>query len=174
MAAVTGRRCAPFVMLLVITTGLLACATTNPSDSASLTLEQHSLRIPYTIEADGGVSLAENPPLVGRLDLSPILKAEGVQPKTTPRIGVQIMLNYGRLYVASEAFRSVWEITPHPGTTTASYRAVVLVRNAGVAPVKDLRLSRYGSAHASCLRVDRTGGAPVFITSKGEALDACP
>lgn len=168
------RSFVPLVMLLLSTAGLSGCATSATPGPATLTFEQHSLRIPFTVDADGSVSLAEHPPLVGRLDLSSILKAEGVRPGTASGLSVQMMLHYGRLYVASNAFHSVWEITPHPGTTSASYRPVLLLRAADVAPVKDLRLSRYGSAHASCLRVDRAGSPPVFINSSGEAQDACP
>src|SRR5262245_66576401 len=112
--------------------------------------------------------LAERPPLVGRIDLSPILNAEGVQPGTRTRAKVQLMMHYGRLYVVADAFRSIWEITPHPGSTTASYRPIPVVRDTHEAPLKDVRLSRYGSARSSCLRLDRAAGRPVFITPGGE------
>jgi hypothetical protein len=174
IGTVAERRCLPLVVLLLATAGLQACATSAPSRRATLTLEQHSLRIPLTVEADGSVSLADHPPLIGRLDLSPILQEEKVAPGAKPRLAVQIMLHYGRIYVVSRAFRSMWEITPRPGTTSASYRPAFLVRAPGAAPVKDLRLSRYGSARSSCLRLDRVGGAPIFITPMGEARDACP
>ena len=125
-------------------------------------------------KTDGTVVLAERPPLVGRIDLSPILKAEGVLPGATTRATVQLMMHYGRLYVVADAFRAIWEITPQPGTTTASYRPIPVVRETGQDPMKDVRLSRYGSARSSCLRLDRAGGRPVFITSKGDARDDCP
>jgi len=118
--------------------------------------------------------LAERPPLVGRIDLSPILKAEGVQPGGRTRETVQLMMNYGRLYVVADAFRSLWEITPRPGTTMAAYRTIPVVRDGSQAPMKDVRLSRYGSAHSSCLRLDRAGESPVFITSAGDARNECP
>jgi hypothetical protein len=170
---VRGRR---FVLqtalLLLLAAASSACAT--QSVEPTLTLEQHSLRIPLTLEPDGTVMLAERPPLVGRIDLSPILKAEGVLPGANTRATVQLMMHYGRLYVVADAFRALWEITPQPGTTTASYRPIPVVREAGQDPMKDVRLSRYGSARSTCLRLDRAGGSPVFITSKGDARDDCP
>ena len=162
-----------FILFLAVAGALSACATSAVHDP-TLSFEQHSLRIPLRVEADGSVSLAEHPPLIGRLDLTPILTEEGVAPKANSKVTVQVMMNYGRLYVASESFRSLWEITPQPGTTSASYRPILVVRPSGAAPVKDLRFSRYGSARSSCLRLDRAGGNPVFITSAGEARDVCP
>ena len=159
-------------LLLLVTAAGSSCAT--QSVEQTLTLEQHSLRIPLTLEADGTVMLAESPPLVGRIDLSPILKAEGVQPGARTRATVQVMMNYGRLYVVADAFRAIWEITPQPGTTTASYRPIPVVRDPGQEPMKNVRLSRYGSARSSCLRLDHAGESPVFITAKGEIRDDCP
>jgi hypothetical protein len=159
------------LMLLIAGAGS-ACAT--PSVQPTLTLEEHSLRIPLTLEADGTVVLAERPPLVGRIDLSPILTAEEFQPGAMKKGTVQLMMHYGRLYVVADAFRSIWEITPRPGTTAASYRPIRVVRDAGDEPMRDVRLSRYGSARASCLRLDRAGGSAVFITPSGEARDDCP
>lgn len=157
-------------LLLLLAAAGSSCAT--QSVEQTLTLEQHSLRIPLTLEADGTVMLAERPPLVGRIDLSPILKAEGVLPVARAR--VQLMMHYGRIYVVADDFRALWEITPQPGTTTASYRPIPVVRDAGQEPMKDVRLSRYGSARSSCLRLDRAVGSPVFITSKGDVRDDCP
>jgi hypothetical protein len=170
---VGASRFAGFILLLVVAGAVYGCAT-SPVPVPTLTFEQHSLRIPLSVEADGSVSLAGAPPLIGRLDLTPILREEGVTPKATSKVTVQVMMNYGRLYVASEAFRSLWEITPQPGTTSASYRPIFVVRPSGQAPVKGLRFSRYGPARSSCLRLDRAGGSPVFITSAGEARDVCP
>ena len=159
-------------LLLVAAATASSCAT--QAIQQTLTLEQHSLRIPLTLEADGTVMLAERPPLVGRIDLSPILKAEGVLPGARAKATVQVMMHYGRLYVVADAFRALWEITPQPGTTTASYRPIPVVPETGQEPMKDVRLSRYGSARSSCLRLDRAEGSPVFITSKGDARDDCP
>src|SRR3989442_14648784 len=95
--------------------------------------------------------LAERAPLVGRIDLSPILKAEAAQPGAGTRATVQLMMHYGRLYVVADAFRAIWVITPQPGTTTASYRPIPLGRDIGPKPIKDGPLSRYGSAGANPL-----------------------
>jgi hypothetical protein len=170
---VRGRRCVPQItLLLLVAAAHSSCAT--QSIEQTLTLEEHSLRIPLTLETDGTVMLAERPPLMGRIDLSPILKAEGVLPVARTKATVQLMMHYGRLYVVADAFRSIWEITPRPGTTMASYRPIQVIRGADQAAMKDVRLSRFGSARSSCLRLDRAGGSPVFITSKGEARDDCP
>ena len=165
-------RVARGILLLAAVAGL-SCATTGHSSAPAptLTYEQHTLRIPIRIEASGAVSFAERPPLSGRIDLAPVLAAEGLQGKSVP---AQAMLHYGRLYVAADAFRSVWEITPQPGTSTAVYRAIPVPHLAAAAHLQDVRLSRYGSSKASCLRVDHAGGAPLFITPGGEARDECP
>jgi len=170
---VRGSRCVSRIsLLLLLAAAGSSCAT--QSVEQTLTLEQHSLRIPLTLEADGTVMLAERPPLVGRIDLSPILKAEGVLPGARTRANVQLMMHYGRLYVVADAFRAIWEITPRPGTTMGSYRPIPVVQDAGQEGMKDVRLSRYGSTRSSCLRLDRAGGNPAFITSQGEARDDCP
>lgn len=159
-------------LFLLMAAAVSSCAT--QAVQQTLTLEQHSLRIPLTLDAEGTVVLAEHPPLVGRIDLSPILSAEGVHPGATGRATVQLMMHYGRLYVVADDFRDIWEITPRPGTTAATYRPIHLTRESGRGPLKDVRLSRYGSAGSSCLRLDRLGSSPVFITSQGEARDDCP
>jgi hypothetical protein len=148
----------------------LGCAT--PAARPTLTFEQHSLRIPLAVGTDGTVSLAERPPLVGRIDLSGILEAEGIRPAAAP--AVQLMLHYGRMYIAGDAFRSVWEITPQPGTSKAAYRPIPVPLPSSQARLKNVRLSRYGSSGSSCLRLDRAGAAPIFITSQGEARNDCP
>jgi hypothetical protein len=139
--------------------------------NATLTYEQNSLRIPIRIEATGAASFAEKPPLSGRVDLAPVLAAEGLAGKTVP---AQAMLHYGRLYVVADSFRALWEITPRPGTSTAAYRSIPVPHLGNAARLRDVRLSHYGSAKASCLRLDHAGGAPLFITPEGEPRDDCP
>jgi len=168
------RNATPGIVLLAgaLVCTLLACATANaPAPGPSLTYEMQTLRMPLKIESDGMASFAGLPPLTGRLDLSPILAAEKMPPGQP--VASQVMLHYGRLYLAADGFRSVWEITPFPGTSNAAYRPIAI----GHGPsnrLKDVRLSRYGSSKASCLRVDRAGARPVFITPNGEARDECP
>ena len=105
---------------------------------------------------------------------------------------VQLMVHYGRFYVVAEGFRSIWEITPRPGLSTASYRPIPIVTDAGsrsatgakaavpartesgARPLRDPRLSLFGSSGSSCLRLDRANGPPVFITPEGAAANACP
>ena len=160
---------------LLIATATLRCATTTttPAHGPTLTWEQHSLRIPLTVEAAGTVSFAERPPLLGRLDLTPILAAEGLKPGK-PALTAQAMMHFGRLYIVADRFRSIWEVTPQPGTSKASYRPIRVLPETGPGRLKDVRLSRYGSSRSSCLRLDRSEGPPVFITPEGEAQDDCP
>ena len=165
-------RAAGWLCLLLLAAAVSSCAT--PVVQPTLTFEQHTLRIPLTVAADGTVSLAERPPLIGRIDLAPILKAEGIPIGAGAITSVQLMVHYGRLYVVAEAFHAVWEITPQPGTSTATYRRIPVARESSQENLKDVRLSRYGSSWSSCLRLDRAGAAPVFITPKGEARDDCP
>lgn len=156
----------PFVMAADF-----GCAT--PPVQPTLTLEQHTLRIPLAVGSDGTVSFAERPPLIGRIDLSPILAAEGIGTGAPPPT-VQIVVHYGRLYVAADAFAAIWEITPRPGTTTAAYRSIPIAHGAEARAMSDIRLSRYGSSGSSCLRIDHASGDPLFITARGEARDDCP
>jgi hypothetical protein len=163
--------------IALLAAGALACAllaacATAAAPGPTLTWEMQTLRMPLHIDGNGTASLAAFPPLTGRLDLSPILAAEKV-PAGQP-VPAQVMLHYGRLYLAADGFRSVWEITPSPGTASAAYRPIPISRGPSKERLKDVRLSRYGSSEASCLRLDRAGGRPVFITPKGEARDECP
>jgi hypothetical protein len=166
------RRCLLSLVLAPLLALANGCATTKPQPT--LSFEEHTLRIPLTVQANGSVSLAQSPPLVGRIDLSPILQAEGISAGAKPRAAVQMMVNYGRFYLVGEGFRSIWEITPQPGSSSASYRPIAVVADSGAKPVRDPRLSRYGSSQSSCLRLDRTNGPPLFITPKGEAANDCP
>ncbi len=161
----------PVALALLIAAGT-SCATTEPRPT--LTLEQHSLRIPLTVGSDGSVSLSESPPLIGRIDLVPILHAEGVAFGGGKTVTVQMIVHYGRIYVAGTSFHSVWEITPRAGTATGSYRPIAAPRDVARAAAREVRLSRYGSAGSSCLRVDGFGADPFFITAAGEVRVGCP
>jgi hypothetical protein len=119
--------------LLLLTTVLSACATA-PEAQPTLTFEEHTLRIPLSVEANGIVSFAESPPLIGRIDLSAILQAEGVRPAATTKHVVQLMVHYGRFYLVAEGFRNIWEITPQPGSDTASYRSIPILADPGIKP----------------------------------------
>jgi len=108
------------------------------------------------------------------MNLTPILEAEGFQvsPKTVTT--VQVMMYYGRFYIVADGFHSLWEITPRPGTSTASYRRIPVTSDATESVLKGSRLSRYGSSQSSCLRLDRKNATPVFIDSRGEVSSVCP
>src|SRR5207247_8288768 len=102
---VRGRRCVMRISLLLLL-GAAGSSCATQSVGPTLTLEQHSLRIPLTLEEDGTVMLAERPPLVGRIDLSPILKADGAQPGAGTSGTVRLMVHYGRVCVLVYAFCS--------------------------------------------------------------------
>jgi hypothetical protein len=167
------KRLVPQIPLLLLMAAAVSSCATPAAVQPTLTLEQHSLRIPLKVEADGAVLLAEHPPLIGRIDLSPILQAEGVQAGMLAKATVQLMMHYGRLYVVADAFRAIWEITPRPGTTAASFRPIRVLPDSGQERMKDVRLSRYGSSQSSCLRLDRLGASPLFITPEGEVRNEC-
>jgi hypothetical protein len=150
--------------------GSTGSASPASTPTSTLTYEQNTLRIPIRIEASGLASFAEKPPLSGKIDLTPIVRAEGLAGRT---VAAQAMLHYGRLYVVADEFRSVWEITPHPGSSVAAYRSIPVPRLAPPGRLKDARLSRYGSPSSSCVRLDHAGGV-LFITADGETRDACP
>jgi hypothetical protein len=121
---------------------------------------------------DGSILLADQPPLTGRVDLKPILKAEDI-PLTPQRpVTVQGMIYYSKLYIIGDGFHSLWEITPKPGTSTGVYRPIPLAEPAR--RVQSVRLSRYGSSKSSCLRIDRTDGKTAFIDSRGILSNDCP
>ena len=160
-------------LLLLLVASFPGCARSVLSPS-SLQFEQHTLRVELALDRDGSAALAQYQPLVGRIDLRPILEAEGMWPSPRAGMTVQILVNYGRYYVVSEGFRTVWEITPKPGTSGASYRPAVRLAERDVPSPKGVRLSRYGSSGSSCIRIDREEGAAVYVTAGGETHDRCP
>ncbi|HET8946891.1 MAG TPA: hypothetical protein VFQ07_07900 [Candidatus Polarisedimenticolia bacterium] len=176
------RRIAARGLVCLVAATALSCATggaPGPTGGAphpastpisTLTYEQNTLRIPIRIEPSGQASFAEKPPLSGKIDLAPIVRAEGLAGKT---VAAQAMLHYGRLYVVADDFRAVWEITPRPGSSIAGYRSIPVPRLTAAGRLKDARLSRYGPPSSSCVRLDHAGGV-LFITPDGEARDACP
>jgi hypothetical protein len=158
--------------LVLAAAALLSCASATPPPT--LLLEQHTLRMPLTVKPNGSVSFAERPPLTGHIDLSPVFAAEGKGAASSPGTSVQVMMFYGRFYVVADGFHSLWELTPVPGTSTASYRSISLVPESGRKTIQGVRLSRYGSSQSSCLRIDRKDSDPLFITRKGQVSGACP
>jgi hypothetical protein len=165
------RRSAQLCSLLLALATASACA--KPIQRATLTLEQHSLRMQLHVGKDGTIQLAEQPPLTGRVDISPILQAEGIPLAKRPAT-VQGMIHYGRLYLVADGFHALWEITPHPGSTAALYRAVPISKGQTRAALRNVRLSRYGSSGSSCLRIDRPEADPVFLTARGTLAHDCP
>ena len=112
--------------------------------------------------------------LVGRLDLKPIFESEGFSrvPGTTKNL--QMLIHFGRFYVTGDGFRSVWEVSPNLGVASGEYRAIPILPKDSPRPMKNVRLSRYGSAESICVRVDRTGGKAVFIDTEGKVDASCP
>ncbi|HEV8202063.1 MAG TPA: hypothetical protein VGS03_18790 [Candidatus Polarisedimenticolia bacterium] len=168
-SAARGLVCLATAATLSCATGGAPRPTSTPAPISTLTYEQDTLRIPIRIDPSGTVSFAEKPPLAGRIDLAPIVKAEGLAGKP---VAAQAMLHYGRLYVVADEFRSLWEITPRPGSSVAGYRSIP-VPHVGAGRLKEARLSRYGSPGSSCVRLDHAGGV-LFITPDGDSRDACP
>jgi len=131
----------------------------------SVGLEQHSLRFFLTAQPDGTVDLAEHPPLLGRIDLKPILEAEGAAPAQ-----VELLIHAGRLYLWGDGFRNVWELTQKPGSSQAGYRPAVTFE----APPSHLRLSHYAGEDGGCVRMDALEQPTAFLSAKGDVLTNCP
>ena len=172
----TARRRNPRVsagLLLPLMAILSSCA--HPViESPYLPFEQHTLRIRLEVDRDGFAALSAYEPLIGRIGLRRILEAEAMWPRSgEKKISVQLLAHYGRFYVVAEGFKAVWEITPKPGTGEASFRPAAPLADRAGTPARGVRLSRYGSARLSCLRIDRENGPPVYITSVGKADDHC-
>jgi len=145
----------------------IGCAARRSSPPAvpTLAIEQASLRMVLPVDPDGTIQLARQTPFLGFVDIAPILEAEGTTVET-----VQVISHLGRYVIVADRFRSLWVLTPRPGTTRAEYRAVPVSE----APMSGTRLSRYGaSSHGACVRIDATGVEPKFLSATGELLDAC-
>lgn len=130
----------------------------------TLELDSGSLRLSLAVDGNGTVNLAEQAPLRGRIEVAPILAAEGREAET-----VQVILHEGRYYVTAEGFRNIWELVPEAGTTRATYRSIPVSEN----PLSGVRMSRYGPAGRACVRLDTDGGGPWFVTDEGELDDRC-
>lgn len=136
-------------------------------------VEFHSLRLPATLGATGEVELGAHPPLAGRLLLAPILQEEGLEPTATEGRPVQLVVHYGRFYVALDGFHAVWELEPLPGSEHATYRPIRIVDAGKVDGFQAVRLSRFGRPGSTCVRVDHDSGPTVFIDRQGHYLEQC-
>jgi hypothetical protein len=133
---------------------------------ATLTIDQGSFRMSMDVGPDGSIDLSEHTPLVGRIDVGPILDAEDRNVST-----VQVLLHEGRYYIAADGFRNLWEVTPTPGTTVATFRPIFV----SDLPLSNVRLARYGPAGNPCVRLDATKtGGPWFLNDEGRLRDHCP
>jgi hypothetical protein len=168
---------------LILLPGLLAlCVFAMPAclhrsavnTTPSLALEQHSLQIPLTTDTQGMARWQERPPMVGTIDMKPILAAEEIPTGSPDPENLQLLVHYSRFYLAADGFRAVWEISPEPGSSSATYRAIPIVLESSSPPLREVRLSRFGPPNASCVRVDRADGEPVFIDAQGDAQPFCP
>ncbi len=158
----TSSRC--LVPLLALAAA--GCLMAGPAGLPRLAMVEHGLRLEMEIPADGWVDLEPGPSRAGRLDVNPILAAEDSAP---PAI-LQGLRHYGRYYFLAEGFRHVWEVTPRPGTATATYRPVAVADDGLPAGA---RLSAYGPQGRACVRLDRPDLDPLFIPPGGQARDHC-
>jgi hypothetical protein len=158
----------PLHLLLAPVLGLAAagCLLSAPARLPTLSMVEHGLRINLPVLADGWVEITSGPARTGRLDLAPILAAEAGTPPAT----IQCLVHYGRFYFLADGFRNVWEVTPRPGTTTATYRPVPVDSDH---PLAGARLSGYGPEGRACVRVDQVGAEPKFIHPGGSARGHC-
>lgn len=149
--------------VLVLLTGCASRGSVQNTEP-QLELEQGSFRMMTVVEPDGTVSLARNAPLLGRLEIAPIIEAEG-----TAVANVQIMVHRGRYYITADEFLNIWEVSPSPGETQAVYRPIAVSGEA----LAGVRLSRFGSPERVCVRVDLENAGPYYINSKGKIDDEC-
>jgi hypothetical protein len=162
-------------LLALFVLAMPACLHRSVNDTTpSLGLEQHSLRIPLTTDTQGMAHWQEHPPMVGTIDMKPIFAAEGIPAGSRDPDNLQLLVHYSRFYLAADGFRAVWEINPEPGSSSAAYRAIPIVLEASSPPLREVRLSRFGPPNASCIRVDRADGEPVFIDAQGDTQPFCP
>ncbi len=136
----------------------------GPLDMPTLMLEQGSLQMTVAVGADGTGELSGRSVLVGRISVSPILEAEGVDPEV-----VRILLHQGHYYVTADGFQNLWEVKPRPGTSEATYSPM----NVAGRPLSNTRLSRYGQPGHACVRLDADGGGPWYVTHEGTLRQRC-
>jgi hypothetical protein len=155
--------------LAVLTTCvvLAGCSILQPARDPvpTLTLEQGSFRMTMTVGADGSILLAEHTPLSGKIEIAPILDAEG---RAVDK--VQLLLHEGRYYITANGFKNLWEVSPQPGSTLATYRPIPVSEN----PMSHVRMARYGHSGQACVRLDAAGIGPWYVTDEGELHDQCP
>lgn len=159
---VLGRRHPQFVILSLLLVCLGACMHATPPPT--LQMELHSFRLSVEITPDGWADLGSQPPLDGRIDLRPILAVESVDPDT-----VQVLLYSSRLYLWADGFRNVWELTAEAGVGWAQFRPLAVADH----PLSGLRLARYGTADAGCIRIDVPDLGARFISSTGSLEVEC-
>jgi len=123
------------------------------------------MRVSLAVARDGRVSLSDDPPRFGRIDVGPILAAEGVVVSS-----VQVLERAGQYYLWADGFRNVWEVTPKPGSSEAGYRALPL----SVQPLSGVRLAHFGTAESICVRLDAPDHEPWFISPEGKLHARCP
>jgi len=150
----------------VASCALVAGCAGRPTAQAvpTLELDQGSLRMSLAVDRNGTINLAEHAPLRGRIEVAPILAAEGREVET-----VQVLLHEGRYYVAADGFRNIWELVPEAGSTRATYRSIPVPDR----PLAGVRMSRYGPPGRACVRLDIDDGGPWFVTDEGVLDDRC-
>jgi hypothetical protein len=130
--------------------------------------------MPGTVSDDATLELSTYSPLVGHLALSPILSAEGLSPDTEDGAQpLQVVIHYGRFYLAGDGFHSLWEFTPLAGTDQASYRPIHVLTDLEAPGMTGVRLSRFRNLDAVCIRLDRTDHSPLFLSADGAFNATC-
>ncbi|MGH9868544.1 MAG: hypothetical protein ACREAA_10325 [Candidatus Polarisedimenticolia bacterium] len=159
-------RCAAALTAVLL---LAACSERRPpgqpsGPDATLSLDQSSFRMVLAVGPGGTIHLSDQAPFQGRLDAGPILRAERSRVEK-----LQLMLHLGRFYIIGEGFGHLWEVAPVAGTRTASYRSIALPRGS----LARARMSRYGAADRTCLRLDAEASPPWFLTADGTFHERC-
>lgn len=146
---------------------LSACSIHDapPESAPTLTLDHATFMLLLPVDPNGIVRFPSQSSLMGSIDASPILQAEGRSPRA-----IQVILHLGFYYLTADGFANVWELRPQQGSRLAAYRPIRLPETAA----SGIRLSRYGPAGQACLRVDSAGKAPLFLGAAGALSAHCP
>lgn len=161
----TRRTIALLIALAAVCAASSGCLLMRPADHhPTTTMDLGSFRLTMDVEPDGKLRFSGHEPLSGTLDIGTILDVE-----TSGAESIQLLLHRGRYYLTSDGFRNVWEITPTPGTTDASFRPISIRGKV----LSGVRLTRYGPPGRACVRVDAEGVGPWFVTAEGEVHEEC-
>lgn len=148
-------------LFLVILIALAGCS------KQVVRFDQYSMAMNLKVEADSSLFLGDDDKFTGVLFINQILAAEKVPVST-----IKLIKNYGKYYLCADDFQNLWQIEPRNDGLSAVYKAVDVTPEDKTDLLKNVNLSRYGTAEKSCVRF-RFNGKEVFINQKGGLNEEC-